>query len=84
MVTRLHRNVNITAVILPFVGFVIAVPMLWNSLVGWTDLIILFALYMLSGLGITVGFHRMLTHRAFETYRPIKARAPGAEARQLS
>jgi stearoyl-CoA desaturase (delta-9 desaturase) len=33
---------------------------------------ILIALYLLSGLGITVGFHRLLTHRAFETFRPIR------------
>src|SRR5204863_5961843 len=33
---------------------------------------ILAVMYLLSGLGVTVGFHRLLTHRAFETYRPLK------------
>jgi stearoyl-CoA desaturase (Delta-9 desaturase) len=70
--TRLHRNVNLAAVIVPFVAFLVAIPLLWNSLIGWTDVAVLVALYLLSGLGITVGFHRLLTHRAFETYRPIK------------
>ena len=28
-------------------------------------------LYVLSGLGVTVGFHRLLTHRAFKTTRPV-------------
>jgi stearoyl-CoA desaturase (delta-9 desaturase) len=64
--------VNIGAVILPFVAFLAAVPLLWNELVGWTDLAILAGIYLLTALGITVGFHRMLTHRAFETYRPVK------------
>jgi stearoyl-CoA desaturase (delta-9 desaturase) len=71
-VTRLHRNVNITAVVVPFLAFLVAVPLLWNSVIGWTDLAVLLALYLLSGFGITVGFHRLLTHRAFETYRPVK------------
>ena len=63
---------NVAAVVLPFAAFLISIPLLWNKLVGWTDLAILLALYLLSGFGITVGFHRLLTHRAFETYRPVK------------
>jgi stearoyl-CoA desaturase (Delta-9 desaturase) len=70
--TRAHRNVNIGAVILPFVAFVAALPLLWNELVGWTDLAILAGVYFVTAVSITVGFHRMLTHRAFETYRPVK------------
>jgi stearoyl-CoA desaturase (Delta-9 desaturase) len=70
--TRAHRNVNIGAVIVPFVAFVAAIPLLWNELVGWTDLAIFAVMYLLTAVGVTVGFHRMLTHRAFETYRPLK------------
>jgi stearoyl-CoA desaturase (delta-9 desaturase) len=64
--------VNIGAVILPFVAFLAAIPLLWNELVGWTDLAIFAFMYLLTAVGVTVGFHRMLTHRAFETYRPVK------------
>ena len=70
--TRAHRNVNIAAVIVPFVAFIAAIPLLWNSVVGWSDLAIFAVIYPLTALSITIGFHRMLTHRAFETYRPIK------------
>jgi stearoyl-CoA desaturase (delta-9 desaturase) len=70
--TRLQRNGNIAAVVVPFLAFVIAIPLLWNSVVGWTDLAIFAGVYLASALGVTVGFHRMLTHRAFETYRPVK------------
>ncbi len=66
-VTRFHRNVNIAAVILPFVAFLAAIPMLWNELVGWTDLALFALMYGVSTMGITVGFHRLLTHRAFQT-----------------
>ncbi len=71
-VTRLHRNINIAAVILPFAAFLAAVPMLWNELVGWTDLALFAGMYVVSTVGITVGFHRLLTHRAFQTYKPIE------------
>jgi stearoyl-CoA desaturase (Delta-9 desaturase) len=71
-VTRLHRNVNIAAVVLPFVAFLAAIPMLWNEYVGWTDLVLFVVMYFFSTMGITVGFHRLLTHRAFQTYKPIE------------
>ena len=70
--TRAHRNLNLAAVVLPFVAFLAAVPMLWNSFVGPLDLVLFVVLYFVSTLGITVGFHRLMTHRAFATYRPIE------------
>jgi stearoyl-CoA desaturase (delta-9 desaturase) len=70
--TRLHRNINIAAVVLPFAAFLAAVPMLWNEVIGWVDISLMAFMYFFSALGITVGFHRLLTHRAFATYRPIQ------------
>jgi len=70
--TRLQRNANIAAVIVPFVAVLAAIPLLWNQLVGWTDIGIMVGVYLATAFGITIGFHRLLTHRAFETYRPIK------------
>ncbi len=69
---RLQRNANIAAVILPFAAFAAAIPLLWNSLVGWTDVAIFVAVYFATAFGVTIGFHRLLTHRAFETHRPLK------------
>jgi stearoyl-CoA desaturase (delta-9 desaturase) len=65
--TRAHRISNLFVVFLPFVAFLAAIVLLWNRAVGWTDLAIMLGMYVLTGLGITVGYHRMLTHRAFET-----------------
>jgi len=70
--TRLQRNANIGAVLLPFLAFLAAIPLLWSRLVGPTELAIMVVIYLFTAFGITIGFHRMLTHRAFETYRPIK------------
>jgi stearoyl-CoA desaturase (Delta-9 desaturase) len=67
-VTRLERNVNITAVVIPFLGVIAAAVVLWNDLLGPRELAIFALMYLLTAVGITVGFHRLLTHRAFQTY----------------
>src|SRR6478672_10108650 len=66
-VTRLERNANIAAVIVPFVGVIVAAVLLWNHFLGPRDLAIFAVLYLASAIGVTVGYHRLLTHRAFET-----------------
>ena len=63
----------IVITVLPFIGLVAAVAMLWNEAVGWTDLALFLGLYVICGFGITIGYHRMLTHRAFEAVPPLKA-----------
>src|SRR5215211_7379996 len=70
--TRAHRNINIAAVLLPFIAFIAAIPMLWNELVGPVDLILMLAIYAVSTIGITVGYHRLLTHRAFATHKWVE------------
>ena len=64
-----RKLANLTAVVLPFVGLLAAIVLLWNRAVGWTELIVFAVLYVLTGFGITVGFHRLFTHRSFETSR---------------
>jgi stearoyl-CoA desaturase (delta-9 desaturase) len=70
--TRLERNVNLTAVFLPPVVMAVAIPLLWGNLVGPTDLLIAAVLYLITGFGITLGYHRLLTHRAFATHPAIE------------
>ena len=70
--TRLERNANLLAVTLPFIAFLGAVVLLWNSYVGWSDLVILAAMYLVTALGITVGYHRLYTHRAFDAVAPVR------------
>jgi stearoyl-CoA desaturase (delta-9 desaturase) len=67
-VTRLERNVNIAAVVLPFVGVLAAGALLWDHFLTPLDLAIAGFMYMVTAIGITVGFHRLLTHRAFQTH----------------
>ena len=53
---------------LPFVAFLVALALLWNRLVGWSDVVVLVVMYAAVGFGATVGYHRLLTHRSFATY----------------
>ena len=70
--TRAERIANLIGVVVPFLGLLAAVILLWQSWVDWIDLGILAALYLLYGAGITVGYHRLLTHRAFQTHKPVE------------
>ncbi len=64
----------LTAVILPLVGVFAAAFTAWQfGWMGWPFVAMLIGGWLLTGLGITIGFHRLLSHRAFETYRPIRA-----------
>jgi stearoyl-CoA desaturase (Delta-9 desaturase) len=67
-VTRAERNANLVGVVLPFLGVLAAIALLWDQAVDWIDLAVLATLYLLTGIGVTVGFHRLLTHRSFQTY----------------
>jgi stearoyl-CoA desaturase (Delta-9 desaturase) len=70
--TALHRWLNLVGVVLPFLGFVAAIVLLWNTLVDWSDLAVMLIMYVLSGYGVTLGFHRLLTHRSFQTFKPVE------------
>ena len=46
---------------------------LWADFLGWSDIAVFAVMYVATGLGVTVGFHRLFTHRSFSTTRPIRA-----------
>jgi stearoyl-CoA desaturase (delta-9 desaturase) len=58
---------------LPMVALVVAGWQLWEQALHVSDLIVFAIVYPLTGLGITVGFHRHLTHRAFKAKTPVRA-----------
>jgi stearoyl-CoA desaturase (delta-9 desaturase) len=70
--TAVHRWLNLAGVLLPFAGFVLAIVLLWQTLVDWSDLAVLLIMYVISGYGVTLGFHRLLTHRSFQTFKPVE------------
>src|SRR5581483_6987504 len=56
----------------PVLSLVVAGWLLWDRVLGWNDVIVFIVLYLLTGFGVTVGFHRLFTHRSFKTTRPIR------------
>jgi stearoyl-CoA desaturase (Delta-9 desaturase) len=64
---KLDRFLTGTVTALPFAGLGIAAWQAWNDLLHWHDVVVFLIVYVLTGLGVTVGFHRLLTHRSFST-----------------
>ena len=71
--TRAHKIANLIGVPLPLVGLIAAIVLLWDRAVGPLELGLLVGLYLLTALGVTLGYHRMFTHRAFESSRVFRA-----------
>jgi stearoyl-CoA desaturase (delta-9 desaturase) len=69
----LDRILTGTITVLPIVSLGIVGWQLWEQALHTSDLIVFAIVYPLTGLGITVGFHRHLTHRAFKAKRPVRA-----------
>lgn len=67
-----HKYILLLGVLLPFFATILAIYLLWERAVHWSDLVLLVAMYSLSILGVTVGFHRMLTHRSFRANPVLK------------
>ena len=59
-------------VIVPFLAVLAAVPVAWGGWLTWTDVAIAAVFYVVSGLGITVGFHRYFTHGSFKAKRWLR------------
>ena len=56
---------------LPFLGTVIALGLLFYRPIGALELSLFFGMWLLTGLGMTVGYHRLFTHGAFSTSTPV-------------
>jgi stearoyl-CoA desaturase (Delta-9 desaturase) len=69
----LDRFLTGMATVVPFAAVGGAAVLTWQSLLHWSDVVIFAVLYVLTGLGITVGFHRHLTHRAFKAKKWVRA-----------
>jgi stearoyl-CoA desaturase (delta-9 desaturase) len=65
--------VTLVAVAVPPFGLLSAMGLLWGVGFGPSALAALVVMYFLCGLGITVGFHRLFTHKSFETTRFLRA-----------
>ena len=68
-----ERIVRWVVFVVPPAALAVGGWLAWGGSLHWPDLLVLAITYTLTGLGITVGFHRLLTHRSFKTTRAVRA-----------
>ena len=68
-----RRAAVLVVVVAPFIATAVAIVQVWQWAVTWRDLALLIGMYLPISLGVTAGFHRMLTHRSFRTHPIVRA-----------
>src|SRR5947209_9150396 len=71
--TLVHKVLNLVFVPLPLVGLIVAIVLLWTRVIGPLELCLMLGLYTVTCLGVTLGYHRMFTHRSFEASPAFRA-----------
>jgi stearoyl-CoA desaturase (delta-9 desaturase) len=61
-----------TITVVPFIALGVVGWQVWNDLLHWSDVAVFLIMYVITGLGVTVGFHRHLTHRSFKAKRWVR------------
>jgi stearoyl-CoA desaturase (Delta-9 desaturase) len=67
------RIITGAVTVIPFVALFVVGWQLWNKALHWSDLVVFVICYLLTGFGVTIGFHRHLTHRAFKAKPWVRA-----------
>src|SRR4051812_35931304 len=70
--SRVSQVVTLVAVVVPPLGLLSAMGLLWGVAFHWIDVALLVALYVVCAFGTTIGFHRYFTHRGFEARWGVK------------
>jgi stearoyl-CoA desaturase (delta-9 desaturase) len=69
---KMQRRITLFLTVLPVIGAALGIWQLWGNQIGGLDLILLLSFYAATGLGISVGFHRLFTHRSFRAVRALR------------
>ncbi len=69
----IDRIANIVVMIVPLLLVGFAATLAWGGALRWPDVIVFAVTYVLTGFGITVGFHRLFTHRSFKTSPALRS-----------
>jgi len=72
-VSRAHKLANLVGVGVPPAALAAAIVLLWHRAVGPLELAVMAVLYVLTAFGVTLGYHRMFTHRALDSSRALRA-----------
>ena len=68
-----EKVASLAGVILPVVALVAGIALTWGWGFTWVDAGLLVGGYVLTALGVTVGYHRYFTHQSFKTNAVVKA-----------
>jgi stearoyl-CoA desaturase (Delta-9 desaturase) len=70
---RATQAATFIGIVVPLFAVVLGMWRLWGEWIGWPELTLFVVLFTLPGIGVTVGYHRLLSHRSFETGPVTKA-----------
>jgi stearoyl-CoA desaturase (delta-9 desaturase) len=68
----LTKSAIIAFTVIPFLAVGVAAWQAWSGLLSWTDLVAFGGMYTLAIVGVTVGYHRLFTHRSFRTNAAVR------------
>ena len=92
---RVYVAVTAAIVVLAFLAFLLFLAFLaflplgaagwwlWGSLIRPADIVLALVFYAVTGLGVTIGFHRGLTHGGYRAVRPGDPHSPYRYGTQL-
>jgi stearoyl-CoA desaturase (delta-9 desaturase) len=67
------RIITGAVTVVPVLCLLIVAWQVWGDWLGWNDIFVFLIMYVITALGITVGFHRLFTHRAFKAKPAVRA-----------
>ena len=67
-----ERTIIVAFIAIPLLAVLMAIPVAWGGWLSWTDAILALVFYVIAGVGITVGYHRLFTHASFKANRPLR------------
>jgi stearoyl-CoA desaturase (Delta-9 desaturase) len=67
-----YRRFILATALVPPLALAATVVAFWPHVMSPQDAVVFGVMYALAGAGITVGFHRYLTHRSFRTRKPAR------------
>jgi stearoyl-CoA desaturase (delta-9 desaturase) len=71
-ISLVGKIIMVVALVIPFLGLVAAAVLLWGYGFSWVELGLLAGMYIVTVLGVGVGYHRLFTHRSFEAGRVVR------------
>jgi stearoyl-CoA desaturase (delta-9 desaturase) len=70
--SAVEQALVIVFMVVPVLGLAAAMALAWGWGMSILDVVIALVAYVVSGMGVTVGFHRHFTHKSFKARRPLK------------